>query len=117
VRDYLHADDVANALVTLLASELTGTINVASGEAVTLKHIIERLGAIAGRPELLHIGAIPPAPTDTALVVGNVARLTNELQWRPRIGLDEGLASTLDWWRTQLGAETQLRSGERGAGR
>lgn len=107
VRDYLHAADVAEALVTLLASDLTGTINVASGEAVTLKHIIERLGAIAGRPELLHIGAIPPAPTDTALVVANVARLTNELQWRPRIGLDEGLASTLEWWRRQLRQETQ----------
>lgn len=102
VRDYLHVQDVAEAFVTLLDSRVIGPINIASGKAITLREIVERLGAIAGRPELLRIGAIPAAATDTPLVVGDVTRLSRELDWRPRIGLDDGLAQTLDWWRAQL---------------
>jgi nucleoside-diphosphate-sugar epimerase len=101
VRDYLHVQDVADAFVRLLDSDLSGPVNIASGQAVTLRHIVERLGALAGRPDLLRIGAIPAAPTDTPLVVADVARLSRDLGWRPRIGLDEGLAQTIEWWRAR----------------
>ena len=103
IRDYLFADDIANALVTLLESDVRGPINIGSGEAVTLRQIVERLGAIAGRADLLEIGAIPPAPTDAPLVVADVTRLHGELGWRPKTSLDEGLQATLDWWRAQAG--------------
>ncbi len=109
IRDYLYADDIADALVALLASDMRGPVNIGSGEAVTLREIVERLGRLAGRPDLLEIGAIPPAPTDAPLVVANVARLTNELGWRPKTTLDDGLALTLDWWRARAG---QLTHGE-----
>jgi nucleoside-diphosphate-sugar epimerase len=103
IRDYLYADDIADALVTLLDSSLAGPINIASGEAVTLRHIVERLGFLASRADLLEIGAIPPAPTDAPLVVADVARLTNELGWRPKTRLDDGLKQTLEWWRARVG--------------
>jgi nucleoside-diphosphate-sugar epimerase len=103
IRDYLFADDIADALVTLLASDLRGPINIGSGEAVTLRQIVERLGSLAGRADLLEIGAIPPAPTDAPLVVADVTRLTSELRWRPKTSLDDGLKATLDWWRSQTG--------------
>jgi nucleoside-diphosphate-sugar epimerase len=106
IRDYLFADDIANALVTLLESDVRGPINIGSGEAVTLRQIVERLGAIAGRADLLEIGAIPPAPTDAPLVVADVTRLHGELGWRPKTSLDDGLQATLDWWRAQAGVLT-----------
>lgn len=106
IRDYLFADDIANALVTLLESDVRGPINIGSGKAVTLRQIVERLGAIAGRADLLEIGAIPPAPTDAPLVVADVTRLHGELGWRPKTSLDEGLQATLDWWRAQAGVLT-----------
>lgn len=103
IRDYLYADDIADALVTLLESDLRGPINIGSGEAVTLRQIVERLGSLADRADLLEIGAIPPAPTDAPLVVADVTRLTNELRWRPKMTLDAGLQATLDWWRASVG--------------
>ena len=103
VRDYLHAADIADAFVTLLESDLVGPINIASGQGVTLREIIQRLGALAGRPDLLRLGAVPAAPTDMPLVVADTTRLNTTLGWRPRIDLDSGLASTLEWWRTQRG--------------
>jgi nucleoside-diphosphate-sugar epimerase len=106
IRDYLFADDIADALVTLLESDVRGPINIGSGEAVTLRQIVERLGTLAGRADLLEIGAIPPAPTDAPLVVADVTRLQGELGWRPSTSLDEGLRATLAWWRVNTGVLT-----------
>ena len=99
IRDYLFAQDVANALVTLLESDVSGPVNIASGEPVSLKEIVTRIGALIGRPELIQLGAIPPAPTDAPIVVADVTRLSQRLSWQPRFTLDDGLMRTIEWWR------------------
>lgn len=99
VRDFLDVDDVASALVALAESSLVGAINVASGVPVTVRAVAERLGALAGRPDLLHFGAVAAPPDDPPFVVANVQRLTCELGWAPRYSLDAGLGRALEWWR------------------
>ena len=101
VRDYLHAADVADAFVTLLESDVAGPINVASGQGVTLREIVRRLGELAGRPDLIRLGTVPAAPTDTPLVVADTTRLNTALGWRPQFDLGSGLAATMEWWRQQ----------------
>ena len=101
IRDYLYADDVADAFVRLLESDATGPVNVASGQPVALKDIVNRVGDLMGRPDLIHLGAIPAAATDTPLVVGDTARLSSALGWTPSWDLDRGLQATIDWWRDQ----------------
>ena len=105
VRDYLFAGDVADALVTLLESNLQGPINVASGDAISLRALVSRAAELIGRPDLVDFGAIPAAATDAPLVVADVSRLANELQWRPRFSLDDGLSATIEWWRARLASE------------
>ena len=105
IRDYLFAGDVADAFVTLLESDVTGPINVASGQPIALKDIVLRLGELIGRPELIHLGAIPAAPTDVPLVVADTTRLSTTLGWQPRTGLDEGLRATIAWWRQRMTTE------------
>lgn len=102
VRDYLFAGDVADAFARLLDSDVSGPINVASGRAVALKEIVATVGALIGRPDLIRLGAIPAAATDTPLVVADVDRLHRVLEWRPGHDLEQGLRLTIDWWRTQL---------------
>ena len=58
VRDFLHVEDVARAIVSVLDSELEGPVNIASGEAVTLKSVIETIARLIGRTDLLRIGAV-----------------------------------------------------------
>jgi nucleoside-diphosphate-sugar epimerase len=102
IRDYLFAQDVADAFVALLDSNLTGPVNIASGQPVALKDIVTRIGSLVGRADLIRLGAIPPAATDTPLVVADVTRLSRELAWRPRFDLDRGLERTIAWWRDQI---------------
>jgi nucleoside-diphosphate-sugar epimerase len=99
VRDYLYSADVADAFVTLLESDVTGPINIASGRPIAVKDIIVRIGELIGRPELIRLGAIPPAPTDVPLVVADTTRLGSTLGWRSSHDLDSGLQKTIAWTR------------------
>ncbi len=108
IRDYMHVQDVADGLVTLLDSSAGGAYNIASGAAVTLRTIIERIGALTGRTDLLRIGALPARANDLPLVVGDPGKLQRDLGWSPRFDLDSGLAATIDWWR----AVQNIRAGQ-----
>jgi nucleoside-diphosphate-sugar epimerase len=104
VRDYLFVEDVADALARLLESDVTGPINVASGQAIALRDIISEIGQQTGRSELIQLGAIPQATTDTPLVVADTSRLIAELDWQPRWDLARGIDKTIAWWRQELAA-------------
>jgi nucleoside-diphosphate-sugar epimerase len=104
IRDYLFAQDAADALVALLESAVTGPVNVASGQGIALRDIVLRIGTLLGKPDLIRLGAIPPATTDTPLVVADVTRLQQVLAWRPKYDLESGLTRTIDWWRERLEA-------------
>jgi nucleoside-diphosphate-sugar epimerase len=110
VRDYLFVEDVSAAMVQLLESGLTGPINIASGQEVRLRDIVTRIGALLGRPELIQLGAIPPATFDVPLVVADVTRLTKELAWHPSVTLDAGLLKTIDWWQSRAMASGAAES-------
>jgi nucleoside-diphosphate-sugar epimerase len=101
IRDYLFAEDAADALLTLLESDVSGPINLASGQPVALRDIITRIGALLGRPDLIRLGAIPAAPSDKPFVVADTTRTVSALGWRPRHTLESGLLQTIAWWRRQ----------------
>jgi len=100
-RDFMHAADVAAAFAALIDSGVSGAVNVASGEARTLREVIEAIGRTAGRPDLLDIGALAPRPDEPDTLVADVTRLREEVGFRPRLGFEEGLAETVEWWRAQ----------------
>jgi nucleoside-diphosphate-sugar epimerase len=99
LRDFLHAEDVAGAFAALLASEVTGAVNVASGQGVAIRDVVALLGELSGRPELVELGALPARPGDPAELVADVGRLREEVGWRSGRSLEEGLGETLEWWR------------------
>jgi nucleoside-diphosphate-sugar epimerase len=102
IRDYLHVQDVAEAIVSVLDSGVEGAVNIGSGTAVMLRDMILTIGRLLGREDLLKLGAIPSRANDVPLVVADVERLVNEIKWQPRFSMEEGLKHTVDWWRHTL---------------
>ncbi len=98
IRDYMHVQDVANGLVELLDSGVTGSVNVSSGQATSIREIVLMIGELRGRPELIQLGALPARANDVPLVVGNNARLRNEVGWTQELDLQAGLRQTIAWW-------------------
>jgi nucleoside-diphosphate-sugar epimerase len=102
IRDYMHVQDVADGLVRVLDSEITGAVNVCSGRATALRDIVLGIGRLLGRPELVQLGAIPARSNDKALVVGDNQRLVAELGYEEKFDLESGLTQTIDWWRGHM---------------
>lgn len=53
VRDYLHVDDVAQGLICLLKEEKTSTYNIGSGIPVRVRDLVEHIGEILGKKDLI----------------------------------------------------------------
>ena len=89
VKDYLHADDVASALGTVLDHAHDGSINIGTGAGVAVGDIARILADGIGRPELIRLPEHPVAdPLDH--VVADATRLRS-LGWSPQVTLERGL--------------------------
>lgn len=99
LRDFMHVEDVADAFVALLDSEVQGAINIASGQAVALKEMINQIASkMNGQVEY---GAISSSKSDPLYLVADIRRLREELNWRPRNSLNNGLNKSIAWWSQQ----------------
>jgi nucleoside-diphosphate-sugar epimerase len=99
VRDFLHVQDAAAGLVALLDSNVTGPVNVASGDAVEVRQVIRTLAGLMDREHLVKFGALPQRAGDPPVLVAHTTRLRDEVGWAPALTLEGGLAATVAWWR------------------
>jgi nucleoside-diphosphate-sugar epimerase len=104
VRDFLYVDDAAAAFVALLDSAVRGPVNIASGVPTPVAEVVETIGRLTGRGDLVRLGALPSAADDPPLIVADVRRLRDEVGWRPRLDLERGLELTVDSLRAAVPA-------------
>jgi len=101
IRDYMYVRDVASAFVALLESEVTGSINIASGKPTTIRNIVCEIARIMNVDDGVEFGAIAVPENEPIRITGNTRRLQVEVNWRPKFRMTEGLTNTINWWRTQ----------------
>src|SRR5258708_1412605 len=100
-RDFMHVEDVARAFVKVIDGDVEGALNIASGQAVAVRDVVERLGALTGRAELLDLGARPTPPGEPACFIADIDALAHRVNFTPRYDLDSGLEQTVAWWRSR----------------
>jgi nucleoside-diphosphate-sugar epimerase len=98
VRDFLHVADVASAVRAVAESDLTGVVNIGSGEPITVREIALKIAELTGRSDLVALGARPYAPNDPMHILADNARLRGT-GWQPIYDLTTGLRDTIQWWR------------------
>lgn len=98
-REFLHVDDLADACLFLL-ERYNGaeTINVGTGEEVTIRELAQQICAIVHPEAALQFDTSKPDGTPRKLL--DVSRL-HALGWRHRLSLREGLEHTCDWYHAQ----------------
>ena len=95
-REFLHVDDLASAVVTLLSSyDGDAPVNVGVGEDVSILQLAQLVASVVG-----YDGAIaldPSKPDGTPRKLLDVTRL-KALGWAPAVSLREGIDSTYRWF-------------------
>jgi nucleoside-diphosphate-sugar epimerase len=108
IRDFMHVQDVADAFVALLESEITGTVNIATGHPVSIGDIAYKIAGQVGREDLVKLGAYSAPADEPPVILGDVRKLNNEVGWKPSISIDDGLSSSIDWWEQYLLENSRL---------
>jgi nucleoside-diphosphate-sugar epimerase len=106
VRDFMDVRDAGAALARLALSDASGAFNVASGKAVSVADIVNTLGRLAGRQDLVQLGAIPDRPGEPPRITAAVARLKTIEGVAEPVKLELGLADTLRYWAANMAEET-----------
>lgn len=99
-REFLHVDDLADAVVHLLkVYDDEVAVNVGTGEDVTIREAAETIARVVGWNGAFVFDATKPDGAPRKLL--NVDRLAAQ-GWRARIGLEEGIADAYRWYLEQL---------------
>ncbi|MHB1219866.1 MAG: GDP-L-fucose synthase [Alphaproteobacteria bacterium] len=99
-REFLHVDDLADALVHIMKNySEEQTINVGTGEDVTIRELAEKVCRAVGFKGGLDFDTSKPDGTPRKLL--DVSRI-NALGWKAKIGLDEGLAGAYAWYLANI---------------
>ena len=102
IRDFLHIEDVASAIWAVAKSNVSGVVNVGSGQPVTVGQIALELGNLLGKPDLIHLGALPYRPNDPMFICANNELLRKKTDWTPKYNLTTGLKNTIEWYKVHL---------------
>ena len=99
-REFLHVDDMAAACLHLLEHyDGPAQVNVGSGSDVTIKEIAEAVARVVGFTGETEWDASKPDGTPQKLL--DVSKLAN-VGWTAQIGLEDGLRSTVQWYRDHV---------------
>jgi nucleoside-diphosphate-sugar epimerase len=102
IRDMMHVEDVGGAVAALCASDVTGAVNIGTGNPVSLSEVVKEIAKQIGRSDLLRLGALPSRPDDPPLLVADTGKLCREVGFQPRHDLSSGIAATIAFWRNKV---------------
>ncbi len=102
IRDFLNVEDVAEAFVALLESDVFGSVNIASGKGVKIADVVREIADIADKGDLLRIGALPAPKNEPSEMIAGTTRLHEEVGWQKDFDLKKSLTETYKWWKENL---------------
>ena len=95
-REFLHVDDMADAVIYLLQQyDAEPIVNIGWGKDVTIRELAELVMSIVGYQGRLTFDTTKPDGTPRKLL--DTQRLT-QLGWEPKISLKDGIAQTYRWF-------------------
>tara|TARA_B100000767_G_C19743703_1_gene527458 strand:- start:255 stop:1127 length:873 start_codon:yes stop_codon:yes gene_type:complete len=90
VRDFIFAEDAADAVVKLLNSKFTGVINVGSGKSNSVKKLTDIISKYSNKK----IETLNKKVTGPYKFLTNINLLKKITKWKPKYSLEKGLLKT-----------------------
>ncbi len=101
-REFLHADDLADACLFLLRNhESSEIVNIGCGEDLTIRELAETVCRVVGfQGELVFDTSKPDGTPRKLLDIGRI----RAMGWSPKIPLDAGIKEAYDWFLENIAA-------------
>lgn len=94
LRDFLHVEDAGVALADALNSNLSGPVNIGSGQPVPIRRFVEVIASALGKcSDLVLEGDDKETARGPGSVVPVIKKLVSESGWNPRWSLEKGVES------------------------
>ena len=108
IRDFMHVEDIASALTALVERRVDAAVNVASGEPISVRAVIEEIATYLSAQARVVFGAAGGPKLSPASVVASVGHLRKVGDWTPPATFAERIAQTCEYWRVCLREEVEL---------
>ena len=102
-RSFCYADDLIEGFVRMMASprEMTGPFNMGNPVEFTIKQLAETVLSMVGGDSKLVFKPLPQ--DDPKQRQPDITLARNNLGWEPKVGLEQGLKTTVAYFRSFLG--------------
>jgi UDP-glucose 4-epimerase len=105
-QDFLHADDVATAAMHAVTRGVRGCFLLASGSAISMRDLASLIVEVTGSTSTIEPAGVPD-PEEGRVATYRVDRVRDQLGFRPRVALADGLAAWASVRREQLELEVK----------
>ena len=100
-RSFCYISDLVKGLVRLLRSDYNEPVNLGNPTEMTILELAKAVKKITGSPSEI---VYKPLPVDDPRVrQPDITMARTILKWEPHVSLDEGLARTVDYFKSKLG--------------
>jgi nucleoside-diphosphate-sugar epimerase len=109
-RTLTHVDDIADGVVTAMASPmgLNEDFNISAARELSVAEIARIVWEACGEdPEELSLEHLPSFTVDVVRRWPSVEKARETLGWEAKIGVEEGIAATVQWLREREGSTLQ----------
>jgi dTDP-glucose 4,6-dehydratase len=112
VRDWLYVDDHCRAILAVLEKGRLGEIyNIGGNRSLPNREVIKRILDLTGKSETL-MTTVTDRPGHDRRYALSSDKITRETGWSPQVPFEQGLAATIDWYKTNRTWIDRVRSGE-----
>lgn len=102
-RSFCYVDDLLEGLVRLMACDYTRPVNLGNPQEVTIRRVAEEIIELAESGSTITL--LPGRADDPTVRCPDITLAKNLLGWQPQISRKEGLARTLEYFRTVAKAQ------------
>lgn len=100
-RDFTYVTDIIDAFLRVgQCQDAVGqTINVGSGQELSIRDLVKRISSILGKDVQIECepARIRPKKSEVERLICDNSKAREILHWEPKISLDEGLRKTIQW--------------------
>ena len=97
-RSFCYVDDLVAGIVALIEKGPHDPVNLGNPDERSILELAELILAVTGSSSVIERGPLPQ--DDPKVRCPDIAKARATLGWEPRVPLEEGLARTLEWFRS-----------------